>query len=96
MSALIRRKEGSFLNVCVSEFDLLVEAPLPRLLKKTKQKVSKGDFNITHFQVKSKVAIHSGTQTRSNEDFGLFRFFWKPNSRGIDVPPLCEMSCNPP
>ena len=66
-SAKIRQKEGSFLNVWVSEFDfLLIEAALPRLLKKTKQTVSTGDLNITHFQVELKVAIHSGTQSRSN------------------------------
>ncbi len=66
-SAKIRRKEGPFLNVWMSEFDfLLVEAPLPRLLKKTKQTVSTGHFNITHFPVELKAAIHPGTQTRSN------------------------------
>jgi hypothetical protein len=44
------------------EFDfLLIEAPLPRQMKKTKQTVSTGDFNITHFLVELKVAIHSGT-----------------------------------
>ena len=49
------------------EFDfLLIEAALPRLLKKTKQTVATGDLNITHFPVDSKVALHSGTQTRSN------------------------------
>jgi len=49
------------------EFDfLLIEAPPPRLLKKTKQTVATGDLNITHFPVESKVAIHSGSETRSN------------------------------
>ena len=62
----IGKKKGHFW-MFGGEFDfLLIEAALPRLLKKTKQTVSTGDLNITHFQVELKVAIHSGTQSRSN------------------------------
>jgi hypothetical protein len=62
-----RQKEGSFLECLGGEFDfLLIEAPPPRLFKKTKQTVATVDLNITHFSVELKVAIYSDTQTRSN------------------------------
>jgi hypothetical protein len=47
-SAKNRQKEGSFLSARVSEFTefefLLIEAPRPRLLKKTKHKVFTGQL----------------------------------------------------
>ncbi len=64
------------MNVYVSEFDfLLIEAQLPRMMKKTKQKFSTGHLNITHFQVESKFAIHfvpKQGQTRILESIDLF------------------------
>ena len=43
-------KKGVISECLGGEFDfLLIEAPPPRLLKKTKQKVATGDLNITHF-----------------------------------------------
>jgi hypothetical protein len=86
------------------EFDfLLIEAPLPRVLyADLKERSSKLPqvTSMSHFSLHS-VALPGRVlgrysfrdQIMCQINFWLIQiFFWKPNSRVIDVPPLCEMS----
>ncbi len=74
------------MNVWVREFDFLLnEAPLPRLLKNTKQKVTTD--NALSGRVKSscsfRYSIKGPTKFLAYSDF-----VWKHESRDKDVPPI--------
>ena len=80
------------------EFDfLLIEAALPRLFKKDEADSSHWWYQYYALPGRVKGRYLFRYPNKVQLRFWLIQnFFWKPNSREIDVPPLCEMHCRQP